>query len=88
MISGPFVHIGDIGSVLEVTGAPAIVRWLGLVIGWGPTCPTCLTARHAVQRLSGSVSPHERLSHSTRRNGDLLIATKACQRGLVATTWR
>ena len=53
------MHIGDIGSVLEVTGAPTIVRWLGLVIGWGPTY---LIARHAVRRLSGFASPHERLS--------------------------
>ena len=49
LITGPFAHVGDIGSALETSGAPGIVGWIGFVLGWAITY---LLGRHAVRRLA------------------------------------
>jgi hypothetical protein len=52
--------------VLGVTGAPAVVGWLGFLIGWGMTY---LTGRHAVRRLSDFVSTDQPLGSQLRALG-------------------
>lgn len=57
LITGPFVRAGDIGAALELSGAPAVVGWIG-VVGWAGTY---LLGRHAVRCLAGMVvddAPH------------------------------
>ncbi|MPQ97392.1 hypothetical protein GB931_05520 [Modestobacter sp. I12A-02628] len=49
LITGPFAHIGDIGTALELSGSPAWLGWLGFAVGWGLTY---LLGRTAVRRLA------------------------------------
>ncbi len=66
LITGPFAHVGDIGSVLEITHAPAVVGWLGFLVGWGITY---LLGRHAVRRLVGFTSADRPLAPQLRALG-------------------
>lgn len=49
LITGPFAGVGDVGHALELSGAPAVVGWLGFLVGWAGTA---LLGRDAVRRLS------------------------------------
>ena len=53
LITGPFAGIGDIGQVLKVTNAPAVVGWAGFLAGWAGTY---LTGRQATRRLARFVT--------------------------------
>ena len=58
LITGPLVRAGDIGAALALSGAPAVVGWLGFVVGWAGTY---LLGRHAVRCLAAMVvddAPH------------------------------
>ena len=66
LITGPFAHVGDIGAVLDVTGAPAAVGWLGFVVGW---VTTYLVGQHAVRGLVGFTSPSLTLAPQLRALG-------------------
>ncbi len=59
-------HVGDIGSVLEITHAPVVAGWLGFLVGWGITY---LLGRHAVRRLVGFTSPDQPLAPQLRALG-------------------
>jgi hypothetical protein len=66
LVTGPFAHVGDIGSVLEITHAPAMVGWLGFLIGWAITYRL---GRHAVRWLVSFTSPDQPLAPQMRALG-------------------
>jgi hypothetical protein len=66
LITGPFADIGDIGSVLAVTDAPAVLGWLGFVLGW---VLTYLLGRYAVRRLVAFTDPRKPLAPQLRALG-------------------
>jgi len=66
LITGPFANVGDIGSALQRAGAPAVVAWLGFVVGWGLTY---LLARHAVPRFAELTADGQPLAPQMRALG-------------------
>lgn len=66
LITGPFANIGDIGEVLRVTSAPAVVGWIGFLVGWAITA---WLGRTAVRRLSAFVVTDEPLAPQLRDLG-------------------
>lgn len=66
LITGPFAHVGDIGSVLEITHAPVVVGWVGFLVGWAITY---LLGRHAVRRLVGFTAPDQPMDAQLRALG-------------------
>jgi hypothetical protein len=66
LITGPFAHVGDIGTVLETTHAPAVLGWLGFLVGWAITY---LLGRHAVRRLTQFTSADRPLGVQLRALG-------------------
>jgi hypothetical protein len=66
LITGPFAHVGDIGTVLEIAHAPAVLGWVGLLVGWAVTY---LLGRHAVRRLTEFTSAGQPLGPQLRALG-------------------
>jgi len=66
LITGPFVNIGDIGSALELASAPAVLGWLGFLLGW---VITYFLGQHAVRRLVAFASPQQPLAPQLRSLG-------------------
>ncbi len=66
LITGPFAHVGDIGSALEITDAPAVVGWFGFLLGW---VITYLLGGCAVRRLSWFLTAGEPVDPQLRDLG-------------------
>ncbi len=66
LITGPFANIGDIGSALALTDAPAVLGWLGFLLGW---VLTYLLGRYAVRRLVAFTHPGQPLAPQLRALG-------------------
>lgn len=66
LITGPFTHVGDIGSVLARSNVPAVVGWVGFLVGWALTY---VLGRHATARFARLTTPHEPLAPQLRALG-------------------